>query len=164
LTVFIFCNELIIIILQNILLLTFYFSQHYMEANPYLEALRYLANAKETLQKAGKENGRYKDVKYVKTATGTAYSGILVALDEYLKQKEGHKYKKPKSIEDYTQRLQKQNQKITTLLSNAYGLLHLTGYYGGTDSVKIVTEGLEEAQKIIEYIKPPEEKKPLSEK
>lgn len=120
---------------------------------PYQEALRYLENAKETLKKAGKEGGLYQDVKYVKTASGTAYSAILYALDEYLKQKEGLKYKKPKSIEDYQSRITKQNKKLLALLVNAYDSLHINGYYIGTTSVKTITSGFEDAYNIIEYIK-----------
>ena len=38
----------------------------------YNEAIRYMENARETLQKAGKEDRFYIDKKYVKTACGTA--------------------------------------------------------------------------------------------
>ncbi len=120
---------------------------------PYSEALRYMENAKETLKKAGKEDGLYQDVKYVKTASGTAYSAILFALDEYLKQKEGLKYKKPKSIEDYQTRITKQNKKLLTLVVSAYETLHILGYYHGATSVKTITSGFEDAYSIIEYIK-----------
>ena len=47
---------------------------------PRLEALRYIDNAKETLKKAQKENGIYKDKKYVRSASGTAYLGAIIAL------------------------------------------------------------------------------------
>jgi hypothetical protein len=125
-----------------------------MENTAYEEALRYMDNAKETLKKAGKENELYKDIKYVKTASGTAYSGVLLAIDEYLKRKEGLKYKKPKSIEDYRTRVAKQNKKLLTLLNNAYDSLHILGYYFGTNSVKHIATGFEEAYQVIEYIKP----------
>lgn len=49
--------------------------------NPYKEAMRYVENANETLKLAGKDGKFYIDQKYVRTACGTAYSGILVALD-----------------------------------------------------------------------------------
>ncbi|MFN4145793.1 MAG: DUF5618 family protein [Runella sp.] len=121
----------------------------------YQEALRYLANAKETLKKAGKKDGRYDDIKYVQTASGTAYSGVLIALDAYLKRTEGLKYKKPKSIEDYTKRIATKDRKLLRLLDSVYDSLHLAGYYHGTHSVKTITSGLEDAEAIIEYIKPP---------
>lgn len=119
----------------------------------YLEALRYMENAKETLKKAGKDGYDYDDIKYVRTACGTAYNGVLIALDEYLKRKEGNKYKKPKSIEDYTKRIADQNKKLLSALRGAYDSLHLAGYYHGTKSVKTIKTGFEEAFAIIEYIK-----------
>ena len=124
-----------------------------MKPTPYQEALRYLQNAKETLQKAGKDGGLYKDKKYVKAASGIAYSGVLLALDAYLAQKEGSRYKKPKSIEDYQTRLAKQNKKLLAVLSSAYANLHIAGYYIGTDSVKVIQSGFDDAYKIVEYIK-----------
>jgi phosphomannomutase len=122
-------------------------------ATPYLEALRYMENAKETLKKAGKDDYDYEDIKYVKVAAGTAYAAVLLALDEYLKRKEGNKYKKPKSIEDYTKRIAEQNKKLLSNLRVAYDTLHLAGYYHGTKSTKIIKTGFEEAFAIIEYIK-----------
>jgi hypothetical protein len=122
-------------------------------ATPYLEALRYMDNAKESLKKAGKDSGLYQDVKYVKTASGTAYSGILYALDEYLKRTEGAKYKKPKSIEDYKMRITKKDKTLLALLVSTYESLHLLGYYHGATSVKVIQAGFDDAFAIIEYIK-----------
>jgi hypothetical protein len=119
----------------------------------YSEALRYIENAKETLKKAGKKDGEYADIKYVQTASGTAYKGVLIALDEYLKRKEGTKYKKPKSIEEYRTRIAKQNKTLLALTNEVYDDLHLAGYYMGTPSVKTIQNGLTVALKIIEYIK-----------
>jgi hypothetical protein len=59
----------------------------------YSEALRYMDNAKETLKKANKDEGLYKDKKYVRTASGI--NAVLITLDEYLEKKEGEvKFKK----------------------------------------------------------------------
>jgi hypothetical protein len=53
-----------------------------------IEAKRYISNAKEILkEKAIKEDGFYKDRKYVKMAGHTAYAGVLVALDSILGDK-----------------------------------------------------------------------------
>jgi hypothetical protein len=50
--------------------------------NPYDEAYRYINNAKQTLKdKAGKKDGEYADVKYVQEAAGTAYIGVLFAIE-----------------------------------------------------------------------------------
>lgn len=120
---------------------------------PYQESLRYISNAKQTLKEAGKKDGRYADVKYVKTASATAYSGVLIALDEYLRKKEGSGFRKPKSIEDYSKRIAIQNKKLLGLLDSVYDSLHLAGYYHGTHSVKTIASGFEDALAIIEYIK-----------
>lgn len=120
--------------------------------SPHSEALRYLANAKETLVKAKNENGIYKDVKYVQTASGTAYNGVLIAVDEYLRRKEGIRYTRPKSIEEYRTRLAKQNKSLLKKLNFIYDTLHLAGYYHGTTSVKTITEGLTAAKEIVSFI------------
>ena len=49
--------------------------------NPFKEAMRYIDNAREILKSAGKDGKYFDDVKYVQTACGTAYLGMLKALD-----------------------------------------------------------------------------------
>lgn len=123
-----------------------------MKNIPQQEALRYIANARKISKDAKKEGKVYHDIKYVQIASGTAYNGVLIAIDEYLKRKEGSKFKKPKSIEDYRTRVAKQNKKLLALLNKAYDSLHLAGYYMGTPSVDTIQEGLTDAEKIIAYI------------
>ena len=123
------------------------------ENTPYLEAIRYMHNAEETLQKARKIDNQFTDKKYVKTASGTAYSGVLYALDEYLKNYEGDKFMKPISIEDYQKRLAKINKKVLSILNDVYAALHISGYYYGVISVKKLNDAFKESYKIIEYIK-----------
>ncbi|MBP8993955.1 MAG: DUF5618 family protein [Bacteroidales bacterium] len=122
------------------------------EKTVYLECKRYMDNAKEILQKAKKDNGIYKDIKYVQTACGTAYNAVLLALDEYLIRKEPNK-PKSKDIEDYKKRISRQNKTILKILLSAYDELHLAGYYHGTQSAKTVQSGFENAYKIIEFVK-----------
>ncbi|WAC10496.1 DUF5618 family protein [Dyadobacter pollutisoli] len=120
---------------------------------PAAEAARYLENARQILtEKAGKKDGLYADVKYVKMAAGTAYSAALLILDEYLKQKEGINFTKPKSIEDYTNRLRKHDKKLLRLLVNVYDELHIVGYYHGTRSVEIIQTGLANVTQMLTYI------------
>ena len=120
---------------------------------PAEEAQRYLDNAKEILrEKAGKKDGLYADVKYVKMASGTAYSAALLILDEFLKQKEGDKFVKPKSIEDYTNRIRKYDKKLLRLLVNVYDELHIIGYYHGTKSVDTIQKGLTNVTQMLSYI------------
>lgn len=117
------------------------------------EAQRYLDNAREILtNKAGKEDDLYTDIEYVKMAAGIAYSGALLILDEYLKQKEGAKYTKPKSIEDYTSRVRKYDKKLLSLLIDVYDELHILGYYHGTKSVNTIQAGLNNVKLMLSYI------------
>jgi len=122
----------------------------------YGEAIRYMSNAKEYLRNAQKEGNYYRDTKYVKTACGTAYSGVLVALDCFLILRGIHKPKgkERKSIEYYQKNLSKLDGKILDSLNDAYKILHLSGYYDGMQNVSVIKEGFDEAKKIIEKIKP----------
>ena len=122
----------------------------------YNEANRYMDNAKEYLQKAKKEGNYYHDTKYIKTACGVAYSGLLVALDGFLISKgiDKPKGKSRKSIAYYQSNITKIDKKMLDYLNNAYNILHLSGYYDGIQSVSVLKEGFEEAYKIIEKIKP----------
>ena len=121
----------------------------------YAEANRYMDNAKDALSKAGKDGRYYNDVKYVKTACGVAYSGVLVALDAWLKIK-GVEMKagKRKSIEYYTDNIAKLDGKMSRALRETYNTLHLAGYYDGNLTVKVIQAGFENAYEIIEKIKP----------
>lgn len=93
--------------------------QHHLSLTPAQEAQRYLENARKILtEKAGKKDGLYADVKYVKMAAGTAYSAALLILDEYLLQKEGIHFTKPKSIEDYMEQLGRCDTKLLSILAS----------------------------------------------
>ena len=118
--------------------------------NAYPEIDRYLNNAKEILStKAQKDGSEYKDIKYVQMASGTAYNAALMIADEYLKKREGAKFVKPKSIEDYRNRLRKYNKTLLSYLNEAYDTLHLAGYYHGTPSVRTIKEGLDATRKML---------------
>ena len=120
----------------------------------YREALRYMSNARDTLKKAGRAGNYYPDDKYVKTACGTAYSGVLKALDGYLLSKEIPHDRRRKSIEYYQSNIGTKDKKLNTELSNAYKILHLAGYYDGVTSVKVITAGFDLANSIIKRIEP----------
>lgn len=120
----------------------------------HTEASRYIANAKETLKKAGKVGKYYKDEKYVKTACGTAYNAVLKALDGYLILKEIPKQKGRKSIDYYQSNIAKLDKKLLTELHSAYNVLHLSGYYDGELNISVIQAGLETAQDIIKRIEP----------
>ena len=122
----------------------------------YNEAIRYMNNATEYLKNAQKEGKFYRDVKYVRTACGTAYSGVLIALDGYLLLKGIGKpeRKKRKSIEYYQSNIVKLDKKMLDYLVNVYNILHLSGYYDGINNVNVVKEGFDLAKTIIDKIKP----------
>ena len=119
----------------------------------YPEIDRYLANAREILStKAQKDGNEYKDINYVQMASGTAYNAVLMIVDQYLKKKEGEKFVKPKSIEEYRNRVRKYNKTLLSYLNEAYDTLHLAGYYHGTPSVRTIKEGLDATKKMLAMI------------
>ncbi|QRR02527.1 DUF5618 family protein [Dyadobacter sandarakinus] len=122
--------------------------------NDHPEIDRYLSNAREILStKADKAGNEYRDIKYVQMASGTAYNAALMIADEYLKRKEGARFVKPKSIEEYRDRLRKHNKTMLSYLNEAYDTLHLAGYYHGTPSVRTIREGLDVTQKMFAMIR-----------
>lgn len=131
--------------------------QNAIKREYHTEALRYMDNAKETLKKAGKDGSLYKDAKYVKTACGTAYNGVLIAIDAIFLIKGVAELKKGrKSIEYYRENLKKIDNKALAILNTAYNVLHLDGYYDGVTYVKTIQSGFESAYEIIDKIKPAE--------
>lgn len=120
------------------------------------EANRYLNNAKSFLkEKAQKEDGYYKDRKYVKLAGHAAYCGVLEALDGLL----GNKKKGRKSVDWYQAELAKIDKKILTHFNAAYDTLHLAMGYDGNLNADIAAIGLKEAEQIINWV---EAKMPLA--
>ncbi|MDR1181780.1 MAG: DUF5618 family protein [Bacteroidales bacterium] len=121
------------------------------------EAMRYIDNAKETLKKAKMDGQFYLDAKYIKTACGTAYSGVLIAMDGYFYSRGLEiKPKETKDVDFYRYHASKFDKKLLNLFNSAYEILHLWGYYDGiTDSV-IVKRGFEHAKKITYLLKPTE--------
>ena len=122
----------------------------------YNEAIRYMDNAKEFLKNAKKDDNIYRDTKYVRTACGTAYSGLLIALDGLLMLKGADKpsKKQRKSVEYYQSIITKIDKKMLDNFNIAYKILHLSGYYDGIESVSVIKEGFDTAYKLIEKIKP----------
>ena len=130
--------------------------QQKLKTKYYSEAMRYMDNAKECLKNAKKEDGYYFDQKYVRMACGTAYSGVLVVLDYFLKLKSINKPKgkERKSIEYYQENLSIQDKKMLNQLNTVYEILHVSGYYEGIKKASVIKIGFDEAYKIIERIKP----------
>ena len=123
----------------------------------YSEAIRYMDNAKDTLKRAGKQDdGYYRDAKYVQTACGTAYLGVLRAVDAWLfiKGAQLPGKKKQKSIALYEYTVAKIDKKMLSSLKSAYNALHLAGYYHEETKVGTIGNGFEAAYEIIDKIKP----------
>ncbi|MDR2595649.1 MAG: DUF5618 family protein [Fibromonadaceae bacterium] len=123
----------------------------------YAQVVRYLDNAKEDLQRAGKnDDGKnYKDKKYIRRASGTAYSAVLMAVDIWLGKKGIFPTKKDrKSIDFYRNHLRTLDMKMLNYLNLAYDTLHLSGYYDGNLSRGNIADGFEAADFIVKRIHP----------
>jgi len=118
------------------------------------EAHRYINNAKEMLRdKAKKEEGLYIDKKYVKLAGHAAYTGVLVALDGLF----GVKKKGRKTVDWYQEELSKIDKKVLHRFNSAYEVLHLSMGYDGASNAKVATAGIEDAEKIINWVEAKQE-------
>lgn len=123
-------------------------------SNPYKESLRYIDNARAALKLAGIEDKFYVDEKYVKSACGIAYIGMLKALDFLFDIKGVPKRKGRKSIEYYKEILSGIDKKLLKYLNNGYEVLHLYGYYDGGDKIVTIESGFDDAISIISALKP----------
>jgi len=130
--------------------------QEEIKQRGYAEAMRYMENAKDTLKKSRKEDNYYEDKKYVRTACGTAYNAVLIALDVILELKgvEIPKGEKRKSIKFYIMHVGELDRKLLKDVNDVYDILHLSGYYDGIQNVRVIAEGFDVANRIIEHIRP----------
>jgi hypothetical protein len=119
----------------------------------YDEANRYMDNAKDLLQRAGKEGRYYLDTKYVRMACGTAHLATLIAYDTFLALK-GVALPKKRDIEFFRRHIATRDRKLLDDLNYAYEMLHLLGYYEGMYGVAVIKEGMDTAADIIARIKP----------
>ena len=114
-----------------------------------IEAKRYLNNAKEILREKGaKEEGHYRDAKYVKMAGHTAYTGVLFILDHYF----GKKTKGRKDVDWYRINLSKEDRNILDSFETVYEQLHLVMAYDGAGNAEVVKIGFREAERIIDWV------------
>ncbi|MBI4690320.1 MAG: DUF5618 family protein [Nitrospirae bacterium] len=122
------------------------------------EPLRYVANAKELLNRSSIEDNRYVDDKYVKSACGVAYLGVLKAIEEHLLMKGLTKKELPKKVEEYRKALQKyvsvHNGKLLRQFDDVYDELHIAGYYrGNLHTVETVKGAFKTAKDFIQKLK-----------
>jgi hypothetical protein len=79
----------------------------------------------------------------------TAYTGVLVALDQVLnKPKKGRK-----SVEWYKEEISKLDKKLLNNFNNVYELLHLLMGYDGHGEEKVIKIGFDSAEKVIAWAK-----------
>ncbi|MBS1579098.1 MAG: DUF5618 family protein [Bacteroidetes bacterium] len=124
-----------------------------VQKKAYLEAKRYIDNARKILSSsAGKEGEYYTDPKYVKMACNTAYTGILVAIDKAYNVKKG-KTLRP-DVDTYRKVIGGENRKMLNNFNSAYNYLHLLGGYDGDLNVNTSQTGLQLADTLIEWLKP----------
>lgn len=121
------------------------------------EGKKYIKNAKEILKKSEIEGNYYKDEKYVKSAFGCLYLGILKAIDEFLIYKGVPKNKLPGKIDEYFKNLKKflspYNGKLLNEFSVIYDEVHIAGYYRDLlRSVRVVNDVFKESEKFVEKI------------
>jgi len=115
-------------------------------------AVQHLENAQQILKKQGKKEGRfYTDNKYVSIAGHTAYRGVLLALNELMKQ-HGIKKKTCKHVDDYRDFIAKIDRKVLNYFNTVYNILHLDMGYDGIGEVNTVKSGLECAEEIILWV------------
>jgi len=119
------------------------------KAPTFKEARRYMRNATDLLRKAGRDNGRYKDKKYVKLAGHAAWSAVLEAVDQYLESKGVKKGRGRKSKDWYTKEISRFNRKLNLTFLNAYDGLHLYLAYDGDRVVKAAKAYMEEGKRVI---------------
>jgi hypothetical protein len=130
--------------------------QEQSKLQPYAEAMRYMSNAEETLQKTRKEDNFYLDRKYVQIACGAAYLGVLIALNTWLQLKgvPDPPKRKRKTIGFYTDNVARLDGKLSMHLHTTYEILHREGYYDGLQKADIIRSGFNSAYEIISRIKP----------
>jgi DNA-binding ferritin-like protein (Dps family) len=122
------------------------------------EALRYLENARELLNKSPIEGDRYEDMKYVQEACGTAYLAVLKSIDSYLLKRGVYQKDLPQSVEGYRDMIRKYlipyNGKLTKEFEKLYKELHMAGYYRGLiEDVNALKNIFRSARSFIEKTK-----------
>ncbi len=128
-------------------------------------ARRYLQNAREELKKAGliKETNTYRDYKYVSSASGLAFRGVLEALkalflDRGVFRNSSEMNRKLKRHDMYFRTLKglsglgKDRDILMYLLEDVYDILHIGGYYRELRDKKAIDSGLEKAERIIRIV------------
>lgn len=118
------------------------------QSNPIEEARRYVANAKEIIEKSkfDPETNLFKDKKYVRIAGDTLWKGCLIALDAVFHVSKG---KGCPSIEKCKEAVAKRDKKLLDYVASGYETMHLHMGYDGTKNKKTCDGGFDMANAII---------------
>jgi hypothetical protein len=119
--------------------------------------IRYINNAKELLKRSKIEGGYYTDLKYVRSAFGVLYLGILKAVDDFLLKRGVEEKSLPKRIEEYVKCFKGYGSpydgKLIKEFESLYKEVHIAGYYRGLlSSVKVIKDIFEESEKFIKKL------------
>ncbi|GHV68211.1 hypothetical protein FACS1894199_15100 [Bacteroidia bacterium] len=135
--------------------------QEQSKMEPYAEAMRFMKNAEETLQKTRKDDGYYLDRKYVRRACGIAYKGVLVALSAWLQLKGVSVPKRKRETIECCMdaNVARLDERLAMEWNTVCSILLRSGYYEGLQDERIISSSFEDAYDIIARIKPdvPEE-------
>ena len=123
-----------------------------LDTTYYEEAMRYIYNAEELLKMAAPEERHYTDLKYLKSAAGTAYAGIEKAAKWYAKLN-GIQIK-GKNVEMIKDGLRKINKTVLRDFVTLYSEIHIAMYYEDNANIKSVKHSFENAKQFIGYLKP----------
>ena len=120
-------------------------------SDPVIEARRYVANAKELLEKNGQldyETQSYSDRKYVRMAGNTLWNGVLLILEEVFHIKNNDR--PHPDIIDYKEAINKRDKKLLRLVIIAYETIHIYMGYDGNPAKDTCQVGFRLANDIID--------------
>ncbi|MBI2889896.1 MAG: DUF5618 family protein [Nitrospirae bacterium] len=125
-----------------------------MPTDGFAEAVRYYRNARELLGRCKVEDNRYEYMKPVRESFGTAWLAFDHAAKVALIQSGVDPKKMPRTwdalLAEVRKRLDAHNGKLVRLLSDAYQVVHIAGYYHGEfrfaplakDGLQVVRQGI----------------------
>ncbi|CUS96033.1 DUF5618 family protein [Candidatus Chrysopegis kryptomonas] len=108
-------------------------------------------NALKTLSESPVENGRYRNIKKVSEACGTAYLAVLRAIEGEMLRRGFSPDEFPENVIEYRKFLRSlpKNGKLIDAFNTVYENLHLFGYYRHGADEAMIKSGFEKAREII---------------
>lgn len=108
-------------------------------------------NALKTLSESPVENGRYRNIKKVSEACGTAYIAVLRAIEGEMLRRGISPDEFPENVIEYRKFLRSlpKNGKLIDAFNTVYENLHLLGYYRHGADEAMIKSGFEKAKEII---------------